>query len=93
MEESKINGCETKTYSRMASRCRACPYKEYCSQKRIEAEAATVAKVEEQQKQIEEASRTLGEAAAKAGMSLEEFSQAFWGSMSRQERRRATIEE
>lgn len=35
-KETKINGCETGTYSRTASKCRKCMNKDYCENKRIE---------------------------------------------------------
>lgn len=35
----KINGCEIGSYSRLASKCRACMNKEYCRNKRLESEA------------------------------------------------------
>lgn len=35
----KINGCKIGTYSRLASKCRACMNKEYCRNKRFESEA------------------------------------------------------
>lgn len=39
MSETTINGCKTGSYSRMDKRCRKCDSKEYCSNKRLEAEA------------------------------------------------------
>lgn len=39
ISETNINGCNTGSYSRMAKRCRECNNKEYCSNKRLEAEA------------------------------------------------------
>lgn len=39
ISETNINGCNTGNYSRMAKRCRECNNKEYCSNKRLEAEA------------------------------------------------------
>lgn len=38
MRETNINGCNTGSYSRMAKRRRECNNKEYCSNKRLEAE-------------------------------------------------------
>lgn len=39
MQETKINGCKTGSYSRTAKKCRKCDKKEYCSYKKLEAEA------------------------------------------------------
>lgn len=40
MRETNINGCNTRSYSRMAKRRRECNNKEYCSNKRLEAAEA-----------------------------------------------------
>lgn len=42
MRETNINGCNTGSYSRMAKKCRICNNKEYCNNKRLEAEAYTI---------------------------------------------------
>ena len=39
MSETQINGCNTGSYNRMAKRCRRCNNREYCNNKRLEAEA------------------------------------------------------
>lgn len=39
MSETTINGCKIGNYSRMAKKCRKCSNKEYCNNKRMEAEA------------------------------------------------------
>lgn len=39
MDKTTINGCNTGSYRRMAKKCRQCSNKEYCDNKRIEAEA------------------------------------------------------
>lgn len=39
MSETTINGCKIGSYSRMAKKCRKCSNKEYCNNKRMEAEA------------------------------------------------------
>lgn len=39
MSETTINGCKIGSYSRMAKKCRQCSNKEYCNNKRMEAEA------------------------------------------------------
>lgn len=39
MSKTQINGCNTGSYSRMAKRCRSCKNREYCNNKRLEAEA------------------------------------------------------
>lgn len=39
MQETQINGCKTGSYSRTARKCRKCDKKDYCSHKKLEAEA------------------------------------------------------
>ena len=39
MNETNINGCNIGSYSRMAKKCRSCNNREYCNNKRLEAEA------------------------------------------------------
>ena len=39
MDGTIINGCNTGSYSRMAKKCRSCNNREYCNNKRLEAEA------------------------------------------------------
>ena len=39
ISETNINGCNTGNYSRTAKKCRECNNKEYCNNKRLEAEA------------------------------------------------------
>lgn len=38
MSETTINGCKIGSYSRMAKKCGQCSNKEYCSNKKLEAE-------------------------------------------------------
>lgn len=45
MSETTINGCKTGSYSRMAKKCRQCSNKEYCNNKRMEAEAYIIPQV------------------------------------------------
>lgn len=37
--ETKINGCSIGSFRKLSTKCRACGYKDYCSQKRMQAEA------------------------------------------------------
>ena len=39
MDDTIINGCNAGSYSRMAKKCRSCNNREYCNNKRLEAEA------------------------------------------------------
>lgn len=91
MATGTLNGCGTKTYSRMSKMCRTCQYKEYCNRKRMEAMAAADAQVKEHEHQLDVAFRQLGAAAASAGTSAEDFGRACRDAMNAEERRRAGI--
>ena len=80
MEGLKINGCEIDSFSRTSRRCQGCQYKEYCSRKRPQAEAAKTA--EQRVGELELAARTLSAAAYSSGMSAQEFNKAYWAAHS-----------
>jgi hypothetical protein len=80
--ETKINGCNIGTYSRTAKKCRKCMNKDYCSSKRIEAEAyiipsaTNLAAVSED---MLEAAERLHKATKNFGISVEEAMKADAG--------------
>lgn len=82
MEATRINGCEVHTFSRASSRCRACLYKDYCDHKRLQAEAAIKTAAQKRVGELEEAARTISAAAYSAGISMEEFNEAYWAAHS-----------
>lgn len=45
MSEIIINGCKIGSYSRVAKKCRQCSNKEYCKNKRMEADAYIIPQV------------------------------------------------
>lgn len=88
METTRINGCEVRTYSRRAKKCRDCQYSEYCREKQKEAAAlipfipipagARIIYPETTTAQMAEAANRLAVVAAKAGTSMEDFHKAYW---------------
>lgn len=84
MESARINGCEVRTYSRTAKKCRNCQYSEYCRVKRIEAATAMItfnppriAHPETATYGAAEVAARLSAAAAAAGVSIEDFNRAY----------------
>ena len=96
METARINGCEVRTYSRRARKCRDCQYNEYCREKQKEAAAlipfipipagARViypeATAGRTAGEMAEAANQLAIIAAKAGTSMEDFKKAYWAAHS-----------
>lgn len=42
MQGIKINGCDTRSYHRLSTKCRKCNYKDFCKNKNIVAEAYNI---------------------------------------------------
>lgn len=86
-EETKINGCNIGAYSKMAKKCRECMNKDYCSSKRIEAEAYIIPSepylATMQEDTLEAAVERLNKAVGEFGISIEEAIQADIGKICR----------
>lgn len=42
MQEIKLNGCDTESYSRLSTKCRKCNYKDFCKEKKQHMEAYNI---------------------------------------------------
>lgn len=72
MRETNINGCNIGSYSRMAKKCRKCSNKEYCNNKRMEAEAYIIP---------QETAITIHNTIPQVGISVQEASEALTRAM------------
>ena len=83
MSRIKINGCNIGTYSRTAKKCRECMNKDYCSSKRIEAEAYIIPSAQDPaavpEDTLEAAVERLHKATREFGISVKEAVQVDVG--------------